>query len=188
MTVTNLRKEYFQKSRIFLYPMLEIKKGSTILPEETYIAWEEVIKPEDRKLICLYDIEKNPTFKAFEKVKLFGNKKFDNFMEDNQDKGIYIFTMEDIKDDYDLFINGKYSLTSESFKNKILNYYGENSSSYEIIMSYLYPEKYFETYAKLLNVDVNLLKEVGELCAPITLKQETLSLKTEDLKIPDIII
>lgn len=188
MTIKNLRKEYFQKSRIFLYPMLEIKKGSTILPEQTYLAWEELINPEDRKLICLYSMENTDMFKTFERSKLFGNRKFDNFMQSKNDKGIYIFTLDDIKEDFDLFIQGKYSLTSDVFKNKILNYYGQNSTSYEIVMSYLYPEKYFETYSKLLNVDVNLLKSVGELCAPINFEKETLTLKTEDLKIPDIII
>lgn len=188
MTVKSLRKEYFQKSRIFLYPMLEIKKGSTILPEQTYLAWEELIKPTERKLICLYDIEDTDNFKTFEKSKLFGNKKFDNFMESNDDKGVYIFTLDDIKEDFDLFIKGKYSLTSDAFKTKILNYYGQNSTSYEIVMSYLYPEKYFDTYSKLLNVDVDLLKAVGELCAPINFEKETLTLRTEDLKIPDIII
>ena len=188
MTIKNLRKEYFQKSRIFLYPMLEIKKGSTILPEQTYLAWEELIKPDDRKLICLYTMEDTDTFKTFEKSKLFGNKKFDNFMEAKNDKGVYIFTLEDMKEDFDLFIKGKYSLTSDAFKTKILTYYGQSSASYEIVMSYLYPEKYFDTYSKLLNVDVKLLKSVGELCAPINFEKETLTLKTEDLKRPDIII
>ena len=188
MTIKNLRKEYFQKSRIFLYPMLEIKKGSTILPEQTYIAWEELLKPEDRKLICLYQMENTDAFKTFEKSKLFGNKKFDNFMETQDNKALYIFTLDDLKEDYDLFIKGKYSLTSDAFKTKILTYYGQNSTTYEIVMSYLYPEDYFETYSKLLNVDVKILKQVGELCAPINFEKETLTLKTEDLKIPDIII
>lgn len=188
MTIKNVRKEYFQKSRIFLYPMLEIRKGSTILPEQTYIAWEEFIKPEDRKLICLYNLEDTDNFKTFEKAKLFGNRKFDNFMDTKDNKGLYIFDMNNEKDDFDLFLNGKYSLTSDEFKTKILSYYGQKSSTYEVVKSYLYPNEYFETYAKLLNVDIKLLRQVGELCAPVDVNKESLKLNTEDLKIPDIII
>jgi hypothetical protein len=188
MTVERLHKKYFQKSRIFLYPMLDIRKGSKILPEQTYIAWQGFIKPEDRKLICLYELEDSNDFKSFEKAKLFGNKKFDNIMLTNDNKGLYIFTFDDIRSDYNLFLNGKYSYTSKEFKDKLESYYGKNSASYEFVMSYLYPEDYYDVYAKLLDVDVKLLKEVGELCAPFDLDKETLKLTEENLKIPDLII
>ena len=108
MTVERLHKKYFQKSRIFLYPMLDIRKGSKILPEQTYIAWEGFTTPEDRKLICLYELQDNKDFKSFEKAKLFRNKKFDNVMLTNDNKRLYIFTFDDIRSDYNLFLDGKY--------------------------------------------------------------------------------
>ena len=45
--------EYFQKSKVFLYPLLEIKKGVRYVPIETYIAWEGVCELKDEKFIKL---------------------------------------------------------------------------------------------------------------------------------------
>ena len=32
-------KTYFQKSKVFLYPLLGIAKGARYIPEETYMSW-----------------------------------------------------------------------------------------------------------------------------------------------------
>jgi hypothetical protein len=40
----------------------------------------------------------------------------------------------------------------------------------------------------LLNVDIDILRKVGELCAPINIDKETLKLTAEDLRIPKLII
>jgi hypothetical protein len=77
---------------------------------------------------------------------------------------------------------------SPTFKKIIEEYYGKSSVSYEFVMSYLYPEDYFKIYSEILNVDINLLKSVGELCAPVDIDKETLKLSIEDLPIPKLII
>ena len=59
-----LHDKYTQKSRIFLYPALNIRRGSSIKPIQTYIAWEELISPTDRKLICVYNIEDTEDFQV----------------------------------------------------------------------------------------------------------------------------
>ena len=43
--------------------------------------------------------------------------------------------------------------------------------------SYLYPDKYFDDYAECLNVDIDILKVVGELCETPNIEKETLSVK-----------
>jgi len=188
MTLSKLPKEYFQKSRIFLYPILGIRRSSNIKPEETYIAWEEFIRPNDRKLICVYKSQDTDEFKAFEKAKLLSNKRFDNVMQTVDDKAVYIFTFEEDSFNFDSFVKGRYSEISPQFKKAIEEYYGKTSASYEYVMSYLYPQDYFKIYSELLNVDVNILREVGELCAPIDIDKETLKLNAEDLRIPKLII
>jgi hypothetical protein len=40
MVIKSLYKDYFQKSRVFLYPALEIKRGGSVTPVETYISWK----------------------------------------------------------------------------------------------------------------------------------------------------
>ena len=48
--------------------------------------------------------------------------------------------------------------------------------------SYLFPEKHFENYAALLNVEVEMLKEVGELCNKPDLEKESLIMAVADLE------
>jgi len=77
---------------------------------------------------------------------------------------------------------GKYSKLSNVLKRAIKVYYGENSSEYKYIETYLYPEKYFETYSKLLDIEIRTLKKIGELCDPCDLEKERLKIPIEDLQ------
>jgi hypothetical protein len=183
-----LHDKYTQKSRIFLYPALDIRRGSKIKPIQTYIAWEEIITPNDKKLICVYDILDTEDFQIFERVKLLGNKLFCEFRQTKNNKGIYIFTFDDRAKDWDKFVKGKYSQLSDFAKSEIENFYGTDSSTFEYVMSYLHPEDYFDLYADLLGVDINILKAVGELCAPYSKEKETLQISVEDLEMKDLII
>ena len=47
--------------------------------------------------------------------------------------------------------------------------------------SYLIPEKYFSNYAELLDVEVEDLIKVGELCSKPDLEKENLILNSADL-------
>jgi hypothetical protein len=48
MVINALYKKYFQKSKIFIYPLLDIKRGTQIVPSETYLAWNDLYSPEDK--------------------------------------------------------------------------------------------------------------------------------------------
>jgi hypothetical protein len=46
----------------------------------------------------------------------------------------------------------------------------------------LFPEKHYETYAKILGVDIAMLKSVGELCDKPNLEKENLLIEVADLE------
>lgn len=179
MTIKSLYRDYFQKSRVFLYPALEIKRGVSVTPIQTYVAWEGRYTPEDRKFICLYHLRDDEEFVRFEKTKLTGNKLFHDFIQVDEDKAAYIFDFEGLKADWDAFIAGKYSKISAVHKKKIKNFYGVYSSNFVYVESFLHPEKYFSIYSEILGVDIDELKKVGELCSLPDLDQETLVMEIQ---------
>ena len=52
--MTGAYMQYFQKSKIFLYPLLDIRKGEEFVPVETYIYWDGLYDESDYKYICIY--------------------------------------------------------------------------------------------------------------------------------------
>lgn len=178
--IEKLYGKYFQKSRSFLYPALGIKRGKFI-PSGTYISIKGLIEPEDMKLICTFKENNSEEFKAFEDHMLITNPLFSEKMK-TENGNIYIFNLEIYKNDYFYFLVGKYSQFSSVLKRAIKMYYGEKSAEYNYIETYLYPEKHFEHYAKLLDVEVETLKNLGELCDSFDLEKETLQISTEDLE------
>jgi hypothetical protein len=186
MPVKNVYRKYFQKSKVFLYPLLNIKRGSCAVPEETYLSWNE-IQPEDAKLICVYDCRDDDEFMRFEKTILLRHNRLVDYIK-THDKIIYTFDFSDIKEDWLFFIGGRYSKMSLKVKEKILNFFDISSSNYVYMKSYLFPEGFYSDYAKCLDVDESILREVIELCNKPDLEKETLLLETvnlENLKILD---
>ena len=164
--IKSLYQDYFQKSRVFLYPALDIKRGGSVTPIETYMHWKNYYGFEDCKLICLYYLRNDEDFKQFEKLKLLGNKLFHDFKQVEESKGVYVFDLNSIKADFKSILIGKYSKISNEHKVKIKNFIGINSPHSPYVESFLHPEKYFKLYAEMMNVEENLLREVGELCTP----------------------
>jgi len=183
--IKNVYKEYFQKSRVFLYPALDIKKGNSIVPVECYTQWDNKYTLNDQKLICLYHLRSDKEFKAFESKHLYGNKLYDNFFLLDDSIGAYIFDFKVFKQDINNFVNGKYSKLSAELKKKIVTFFAQ-SIKYTHVHSYLYPEKYFRLYSDLLGVNIDILKEVGELCSPPDLEKENLTLEIKNLHIQNI--
>ena len=183
MSIKELYKDYFQKSRIFLYPMLDIKRGGSVTPIQTYLAWSGNYTIKDRMFILTYTLRNDPEFKYFEKTKLLGNRYFHDFKQLDNEEGVYVFNMNDRKSDWDAIINGRYSRLSEAHKLKILNFVGKTHSHYKRIESFIYPEKYFGLYAELMGVNQTLLEEVGELCSKIDVDKETLVAEVLNLDI-----
>ena len=168
---------YLQKSTLFLFPLLGIKREISIKPANTYLAWQGEDDINCGKLLCAFKETNIPEFAHFEKSVLQESEFFIDFIELEDNKVIYRFDLKKYKEDIFQFMNGKYSAFSEDTKTIIVEYYSANKYTKEYILSYFYPERYFEKYAFLLNVEVALLKDVGELCNPYDPLQETLCLK-----------
>ena len=180
MVIESLYTDYFQKSKAFMYPVLGIKRGTSVTPIETYVSWVGQIVPEDMCLICKYHMREDAEFINFEKVHLRSSKYFERFHLLDNKTGLYIFDMSKHKSDWFYLLNGKYSKFSNNHKKTILNFFGDNSSSSVYIDSFLNPKKYFEIYAKLLDVPEKILRNVGELCSVPDLEKESLVSLVED--------
>jgi len=182
--IDKLYGKYFQKSRAFLYPALGIKRTTQNTPAGTYVSLDGKINPEDVKLICTFRNDESDKFKIFEEQMLLSNPLF---VEKIQIKGfnIYVFDLEIYQADYFNFLLGKYSKLSAHLKRAIKTYYGDGSAEYKHIETYLYPDKYFETYAKLLEIDVDTLKNIGELCDPCDIDKEILKVSLKDFEMSD---
>lgn len=174
MSINALYTSYFQKSRVFLYPLLDIRRGASVIPEQTYLSWQGYIKPEDTKLVALYPKRDDIEYKNFEKHVLLKHSRACDFIHLNDNQLIVTFDFSDLKDDWNKFLEGKYSQINTKLKRKIRDFFEKNTGNYVYVDSYLFPEKYFELYANLLDANVDFLKSVGELCSKPDLEQENL--------------
>jgi hypothetical protein len=188
MVINTLYSKYFQKSKIFLYPLLGIKRGTSVIPDETYLSWNSKYNPEDMKLVCVYKTRTDSEYINFENNFLLKHNRLYDYVKTNDSNSVFIFDFSDYSNDWKCFLNGKYSKLDNKTKNKILDFFEKNSGNYVYVHSFLYPNKWFERYAELLAVDVDLLKEVGELCDKPNFDKENLLIEVanlENLKILD---
>lgn len=183
----SLYKDYVQKSRLFLYPALGMKRGQSVTPIQTYASWEGNYALTDRKLSCLYYVRSDAEFKAFETF-IVKHEMFHDFKLTEEDKGVYVFDFSKQRDDWDMFLEGKYSKLSTDLKKKIRNFFGINNQGY--IDSFLFPERYFSMYADMLTSSrsehgdmLKIITEVGELCSTPDLEKENLVMSIKDLQI-----
>lgn len=162
--ITTLQSQYVQKSRIFLYPLLGIRRGVSVTPVETYMLWKDAYTVNDYKLIVTYHLRDDGEFKEFEDNSLLGNKLFSDFFELENGIGAYVFDFSELKLEYKRIVNGKYSRLSEKYKRTILSFFRNHKTHHAYIQSYLQPEKFIDDYARLLKVKPSLIRGVGELC------------------------
>jgi len=180
MGLKSIYSKYFQKSKVFLYPLLGVKRGNDVVPIETYICWDGHYDLKDMKLICLYDTKKRPEYKDFEKKVLIKHTRLVELIKKNN-KAIFVFDFSDLDNSWDHFINGKYSKLESSIKSKILKFFDKHSGNYAYMYSYLVPDKHFDEYSEILGVEVEFLRKVGELCNKPDIKKETLIFDIADL-------
>jgi hypothetical protein len=173
-------KSYFQKSKVFLYPLLGIRKGVRFVPIETYISWKNY--PEINSLICVYHIDKNnkKEFEEFTKEELESNEFFE-FKAHTNHLDIIAFNLNYFKHDIKMFKEGKYSKFSALTKKIIKEFFGEIGTLSEYIDSYLYPKRYYEIYSEMLNISISDLEEVGELCDKPNLEKENFETELVEL-------
>jgi hypothetical protein len=182
--IKTVYKSYFQKSRIFLYPVLGIKQD-VVTPYQTYVGWKDHIEPSDKLLIVSYKTLAKG-FPAFEKTLLKHPQLQDFYQLDTEGLGAYIFYLEEFPD-WDNFLNGNYSKFSDKTKSRILGQYGTSAANTEYLKSYLYPENYYKDYADALGVDESVLKSVGELCSKPDMNKEILKATQKELDLSKLI-
>lgn len=179
--LNSLYKDYFQKSKAFLYPALTISKKSSVSPIMTYIMLNNKYTEKDMKLICEFHLRSDVEYRTFEKHKLLGNNLFHEFYETKQGTGLYVFDFSSYAEDWALFLEGKYSKLGHVIKGYIYNHHQSNKYHRQYIDSYLNPEDYYDVYSKLLGCDSQLLKSVGELCDRPDLVREKLDAEIKDV-------
>lgn len=172
-----LFKTYFQKSKVFLYPLLGISKGVRFVPEETYMSWKGLYGTEDMKLFCLYHQESTEAYLRFERTKLLKHETFYDYSKLGKNKHLYTFDFSNYPQTWLSVISGLYSKINEREKKKILDFFGERGVIGQTVESYLYPEYYHEDYAEYLNVSSDIIKQVHEVCDRPNLNKETLKEK-----------
>lgn len=187
-----LFKTYFQKSKVFLYPLLGIAKGARYIPKETYMSWKNHYLPGDMKLFCVYKQKQTKAFLEFEEKKLLKNRNFFDYKKLEDDTHLYIFDLNNYPQTWIAVLKGVYSKINEREKKKILDFFGQAGVVAETVESYMYPEFYHEDYAELLNVTLGSIKNVWEVCDPPNLSKETLKknvkrieiIKKDDVSLP----
>ena len=166
--------DYFQKSKVFLYPLLELKKGLSHVPRQTYMAWDDVYSITDRMFLCVYQTELNESFIHFLDKNILHNKYFVEHISLEKGKQLLIYNLSSLKSDYDRVVKGKYSAITVENKIKIMDFFGDGDKGADYIHSFLSPESSHEEYAEFLGVSIDSLQEVYEICTPPDLEKETL--------------
>ncbi len=173
--MNNVYTQYFQKSRVFLYPLLRLKDVK-FAPTETFICWEEIYSEQDYKILCVYHHQRNAQFKQFEEF-LNQHKMFEKLISIDVKKQLGVFTLKRYKYDYNCFLEGKYSKFSYGAKSLILNYFGNKGEMSKHIESFLDPQPYHEIYSEALNVPLEDIKNVYEVCSVPDINKETFKFK-----------
>lgn len=182
MVINTLYGKYFQKSKIFLYPLLGIKRGTSVIPDETYVSWNEKYSPEDMKLVCVYKTRTDSEYTTFEANVLLKHTRLYDYVKVNETTSVFIFDFSDHQENWQMFTEGKFSNFDNKIKNKILDFFEKNSGNYVYVHSFLYPNKWYERYAELLGVKPDLLKDVVELCDKPDFDKENLLIQVADLE------
>lgn len=179
MKIDSLYRDYIQKSRLFLYPLLGIKRGVSVTPIQTYMAWGDKYCFTDSKLVCHYHMRDDHDFKLFEDVKLLSSPLFHDHHLLEDGTGIYVFDFSSQGDEFWKVVTGNYSELNKENKSKILNFFRGANTHYAYIESYLEPQKYYGMYSEILNVKIEHFKIAKELCDKPDLEKEDLKLALE---------
>jgi len=179
--IETLYNKYFQKSKVFLYPILELEKCFNINSTTTYLFLKDH-KEDDMYLYVLFKINDYKSFTLPCRKKIIYNKFFHEIKILSNTEILITFNLFPICSDWEYFIEGKYSKFSKQSKDKILKFFNKDKANYVYVESFLYPEKYFNIYSHLLNVNLYHLEKTGELCDKLDIDKETLNYSSKDLE------
>lgn len=183
--IQTIYRKYFQKSLTFLYPQLGFKKNKHPRPVDTYLFLTGTEHaPRERKLYCLYERSDAEEWTRFEKEYLITHSMLDHCVPIDDNRILYVFDFNPMAEDYDAFLQGKYSLLSSASKKRLTDYYGTHTPEWVYIESFMFPSKYFKQYANILGIEEDTLKEVGELCDRFDPEKETLTTLVKNTVLP----
>jgi len=165
--------QYFQKSKVFLYPLLRIKKGVPFVPVDTFIYWEGLYDYSDRKLICVYEAASTNKFLSFVETTIKKHSFYDCCFSLDDDKHVFVFKLDKFKEDFNWFVDGKYSKFSLASKITISDFFGDRGKIAQYIKSFLSPKNYHEAYAEELDISINIIEDVYEVCSKPNIEKET---------------
>lgn len=124
MTSKIISSVYRQKSKIFLWPLLNIPRQVGFRPIKTYIIDPyKDLNEHDYCLIAPFSKDSSNNFGTFEEQILLTNEFFYDFYESSEFL-VYIFDLNPYKSDYEKFVKGEYSKMSKSAKALINKFYG----------------------------------------------------------------
>ena len=165
--------DYFQKSKVFLYPLLKLRKGLKYVPIQTYVCWEHVYTSGEYKLLCEYNAKSGKGFEEFCDRYLNCHVLFEKELDISENKHVFIFNLSPYKNDFNRFLQGKYSQFSLDSKITILDFFGSSSKMLSFVQSFLSPDSAHEDYAKALGVDKETIEEIYEVCSKPDIEKET---------------
>ncbi len=164
---------YFQKSRVFCYSVLGIKKGISHPPEECYMALKDYYKYEDCKLILHYKNCYTKNFQLFSENVLQNCSLFEKVIVLNTNEKLYVFDFTIHKRDWMRILNGQYSKISHAYKKAIESFYAKDPTNLCLVSKIIYPFRYYSEFASIVEVPCNIVKEVGEVIdLPDRIKEE----------------
>jgi hypothetical protein len=167
-----LNSFYIQKSKLLLFPLLKISKEE-FKPENTYLAYKDIVKLKTPSLICAYKRIHDDNYYTFRNKTLFKHANFIMHFKDI-DNDYMVFNLKEFSVDYKVFIDGKYSKFRKKTKTIIKESYNSTSIGPILIDTHLNPENYHKLYADYFLVDINALKHAHETLDPPNLKKEVI--------------
>jgi hypothetical protein len=171
--MSSVYTDYFQKSKVFLYPLLELKRGITYVPVQTYVCWEDVYSIDDCKLMCEYHVKSSDKFNDFCDRYLNNHEFFHKYVDLGNNKHLFVFNLISIKYDFSMIILGKYSKISISSKLTILDFFNSSGDMLSYIVSFLSPKHAHKEYAEEFKMDIEDIKEIYEVCSILNIEKET---------------
>ena len=173
---------YFQKSKVFLYPLLGIKKGYKHVQKNTYVIWDQFFDKNDYRLMAVYDNDNSVDYKVFVDTVLQPLPASHAKFKISESKDLFLFDMARHKHDFDCFYDGRFSQMTVEAKRRIKNYFGSVGRISKYISSFLDPEEFHDDYAEAFNVSHELIQDVYEVCSKPDIDKETFREKT--LEVP----
>ena len=168
-------EEYIQKSSLFCYPLIGVRRKARFVPAETYMAYEGWYALNDCRFICYYDCCKEAGFEDFSEGNLKSSKLFEKVFSLSKTERMYIFNFSACRSDWQLILDGKYSCLSHDYKEAILDFHNSFKHEQHEMRRILYPKRFYRELSEFFNVSERILQEVVEVLDKPNLERESFS-------------